>query len=193
MAIHYRVNAGYLDKKHWTQDPSIGGGRIIGEVCHFIDFLTYLVGSGPTSLVAQGLPDAGHYSSDNVVISCSFADGSLGTVSYLANGDRSVAKERVEVFCAGKVGILDDFRSLALAENGHQKSRKSSRQDKGHLAAWQAFLQAVTTGGAPPVPYEQVFAVSLATFAAMQSLNNNERVLIESIRQDKVAPHDGGS
>ncbi|HRQ33427.1 MAG TPA: Gfo/Idh/MocA family oxidoreductase, partial [Anaerolineales bacterium] len=98
---HYRINAGYLPPTHWTQNPNIGGGRIIGEACHFIDFVTFLVGAAPVSVTAHALPNEGKYSEDNVSMTFTFPDGSIGVVDYLANGDKSFPKERVEVFCGG--------------------------------------------------------------------------------------------
>jgi predicted dehydrogenase len=117
----YRVNAGYLPLNHWLHDPAQGGGRIIGEGCHFIDFLTFLVGEAPRTINAHSLPDIGRYQSDNAVLTLKFPDGSLGVVSYLANGDKSFPKERVEVFCGGRVAVLDDFRSLEMVHHGQRK------------------------------------------------------------------------
>jgi predicted dehydrogenase/threonine dehydrogenase-like Zn-dependent dehydrogenase len=178
--IHYRVNAGYLPPAHWLHDPAQGGGRIIGEGCHFIDYLTFLVGEAPRSVQAVGLPDYGRYHEDNVELTFHFADGSLGTVSYLANGDKSFSKERVEVFCGGRVVVLDDFRSLELVRDG-RRSREVSRlrQDKGHQAGWQAFVDVVTKGGKPPIPYEHLFGVSRAAFAAVRSLHSGAEEPIE--------------
>lgn len=168
---HYRVNAGYIPLSHWTQDPEQGGGRIIGEGCHFIDFLTYLVGSPPISTSVQGLPDGGRYREDNVVISLTFSDGSIGLVSYLANGDKAFPKERVEVFQSGRVAVLDDFRLLELTFNGKRKSIYSRlRQDKGHRAEWGAFTAAIRAGGPPPIPYDQLFGVMQSTLDAADSL-----------------------
>ncbi len=118
LIAHYRVNAGYLPASHWLHDPIQGGGRIIGEACHFIDYLTFLVGDVPSSVAAFGLPDAGKYQEDNLHLVLSFPDGSLATIDYLANGDKSIPKERLEVFSGGQVAILDDFRTLELVENG---------------------------------------------------------------------------
>jgi len=172
LAAHYRVNAGYLPPTHWTQDPGVGGGRIIGEGCHFIDFLTFLAGQPPVSVRAQALPDAGRYNQDNVVITMGFADGSLGTISYLANGDKSVPKEKLEVFCAGRVAVLDDFRLLEMAKDGKREVvRDRFGQDKGHRAAWKAFLDAVRTGGPPPIAYTDLIEVTRATFKAVEGLN----------------------
>lgn len=177
LAAHYRINAGLLALTHWLHDPEQGGGRIIGEGCHFIDFLTFLVGTAPVSVSAQALPDGGRYREDNVVLTFAFADGSLGTVSYLANGDKSFPKERVEVFAGGRVAVLDDFRSLELIQEGRrQKISASLRQDKGHLPEWQAFSAALQAGGPPPIPYEHLWGVTQATFCAVQSLRSGQRV-----------------
>jgi len=102
LAAHYRVNAGFLPERHWLHDPAVGGGRIIGEGCHFIDYLIFLTGSLPVKVQTFALPDAGRYHEDNVQIVLTFPDGSLGTVTYLANGDRSLPKEHLEVFSAVK-------------------------------------------------------------------------------------------
>jgi predicted dehydrogenase/threonine dehydrogenase-like Zn-dependent dehydrogenase len=172
MHVHYRVNAGYLPPNHWTQDPAIGGGRIIGEACHFIDFITFLVGASPINVTAHALPDNGKYREDNVSMTFTFPDGSIGVVDYLANGDKSFPKERVEVFCGSKIAVLDDFRSLELVENGNRKTIKGA-QDKGWKNEWIVFAKAVREGGQPPIPYEQLISVTKASFAAVESIRNN--------------------
>jgi len=166
---HYRVNAGYLPPTHWTQEPEQGGGRIIGEACHFVDFITFLVGSAPLSVSAHALPDDDKYHEDNVSMTFTFADGSIGVVDYLANGDRSMPKERVEVFCAGRVAVMDDFRSLEMVQDGKRKVVKGA-QDKGWTNEWKAFAKTLREGGQPPIPYEQLIGVTKATFAATESL-----------------------
>ena len=176
---HYRVNAGAIPLSHWVHDPVQGGGRLIGEGCHFIDFLTFLVGSPPLTVSASGLPDAGRYREDNLSLTFSFSDGSIGTLSYLANGDKAFAKERVEVFCAGRVAVLDDFRSLELVQQGRRQVQHARlRQDKGHQAEWQAFSSALLAGGPPPIPYEHLFGVTRASFAAVQALRSGQSVQI---------------
>ncbi|OGO12785.1 MAG: hypothetical protein A2030_11100 [Chloroflexi bacterium RBG_19FT_COMBO_50_10] len=176
----YRINAGNIPLSHWVHDPIQGGGRIIGEGCHFVDFLTFLVGTPPISVYAQALPDDGHYREDNVVMIFAFADGSLGTVSYLANGDKAFPKERVEVFAGGRVGVLDDFRTLELAHQGKRQVIHSRlRQDKGHHAEWEAFSAAILAGGPAPIPYEHLFGVTEAIFAAMDALRSRKSVPIE--------------
>jgi predicted dehydrogenase len=179
LVAHYRVNAGYLPLNHWTHDPQQGGGRIIGEGCHFLDFLTFLVGAPPVAVRAQALPDAGRYREDNAVIALSFQDGSLGTISYLANGDKSFPKERVEVFSAGRVAVLDDYRQLETVRDGRRQVYRSRlRQDKGHRGEWEAFASAVLAGGPPPIPYEDIFGVMRATFAAVEALRSQEELRI---------------
>jgi predicted dehydrogenase len=173
LVASYRINAGYIPLSHWTQDTEQGGGRIIGEGCHFVDFLSYLVGQPPTVVTARALPDNGRYHQDNVVITLTFGDGSLGTILYLANGDKSFPKEKVEVFRAGRVAVLDDFRSLEMVKDGHhQVVRDRFGQNKGHRAAWKSFLDAVKAGGPPPIPYSTLIGVTRATFQATEALNH---------------------
>jgi predicted dehydrogenase len=167
--MHYRVNASLIPLTHWTQDPTQGGGRLIGEGCHFIDLLTYLAGAAPLSVSAHALPDQGKYRQDNVSMTFAFPDGSVGVVDYLANGDKSFPKECLEVFCAGSVAVLDDFRSLEMTRDGRRTHLKKA-QDKGWRAEWVAFTDAIKKGGPPPIPYEQLIGVTRATFAAVESL-----------------------
>ncbi len=169
---HYRVNAGYLPLNHWTHDPEIGGGRIIGEACHFVDFITFLVGASPVSVSAHALPDNSKYREDNVSMTFTFPDGSIGVVDYLANGDKSVPKERVKVFCGGKVAVLDDFASLQMIKDGKKKEIKGT-QDKGWVSEWKAFTKSIREGGEPLIPYEQLIGVTKSTFAAVESLQLN--------------------
>jgi predicted dehydrogenase/threonine dehydrogenase-like Zn-dependent dehydrogenase len=171
LAMNYRVNAGYIPREHWVNDPEQGGGRILGEVCHFVDFLIFLAGSVPVELHAQTLPNQGQYSEDNLTVSLRFFNGSQGTISYLANGDRSFSKERLEVFGGGAVAVLDDFRRLELVRDGHRRVTRSLwRQDKGHAAAWKAFSRALETGSAAPIPFEEIVVSTLATMRIKDSI-----------------------
>jgi predicted dehydrogenase/threonine dehydrogenase-like Zn-dependent dehydrogenase len=173
--IHYRINAGPIPLNHWTQDPEIGGGRIIGEACHFIDFITFLVGAPPVSVTAHALPDNGKYREDNVSMTFTFPDGSIGVVDYLANGDKAFPKERVEVFCGGQVAVLDDFVSLQITRDGKIKEEKAA-QDKGWVNEWRALTKAIRAGGEPLIPYEQLIGVAKSTFAAAESMRSNKSV-----------------
>ena len=177
MHVHYRINAGYIPLNHWTQDPEFGGGRIIGEGCHFIDFITFLVGESPVSVSAHALPDAGKYREDNVSMTLTFPDGSIGVVDYLANGDKSFPKERVDVFCGGQVSVLDDFVSLETVRDG-RKTRAKGAQDKGHVNEWKAFAKSIREGGEPPIPYEQLVGATKSTFAAVESIRTSKSVSI---------------
>jgi predicted dehydrogenase len=179
LIAHYRVNAGYLPMTHWLHNPDEGGGRIIGEGCHFVDYLTFLVGDVPVSVHARALPNASRYRDDNVQLTFTFRDGSIGTVTYLANGDKIFPKERVEVFCGGRVAVLDDYRSLETVYNGkRQVHRTRLRQDKGHRAEWEVFSKAIIAGVSPPIPYEHLFGVMEATFSASEALPQNKEVQV---------------
>ncbi|HEB65606.1 MAG TPA: hypothetical protein ENJ02_08700 [Chloroflexi bacterium] len=175
LAMHYRVNAGYIPLTHWLHDPAQGGGRLVGEACHFVDFLTFLAGAPPVRVTAQALPDGGRYRGDNFVLTFTFPDGSLGTVTYLANGDKAFPKERVEAFSGGRVAVLDDFRSLEMVAEGRRKMLRSRlRQDKGHRAEWVAFAEAVRSGGEPPIPYAHLWGVHQALYAALEALASGQ-------------------
>ena len=175
--VHYRINAGYITLNHWTQDETLGGGRIIGEGCHFIDLITFLVGAAPVSVTAHALPDNGKYREDNVSITLTFPDGSIGVVDYLANGDKSFAKERVEIFGGGAIAVLDDFRRLETVRDGKRKEERMA-QDKGFTNEWKAFAKSIREGGAPPIPYEQLIGVTKATFAAVESIRSGKPISI---------------
>ena len=174
---HYRINAGHLPLHHWTQDESLGGGRIIGEACHFIDMLTFLVGAPPVSVTAHALPNNGKYRDDNVSMTFTFPDGSLGIVDYLANGDKSMPKERLEVFCEGMVAVLDDYVSLTTVKDGKRKEERGA-QDKGWKAEMAAFAESIKGGGEAPIPYEHLLGVTRSTFAAVESIRKNSQSII---------------
>jgi predicted dehydrogenase len=170
LAIHYRVNAGFLPADHWLNDPQQGGGRIVGEVCHFVDFLQFLTGSAIVEVETRSLPNPGQYSNDNLMCLLRFADGSQGTISYLANGDKSFSKERIEVFGGGRVAVLEDFHRLELIRGGAKRvARSFLRQDKGHRGEWAAFLAAIRNGSGAPIPLAEIVNTMRATFALEES------------------------
>ncbi len=180
LAMTYRVNAGPLPPTHWLHDPQIGGGRLIGEACHFIDLLTHIANQLPQRVTVSALPDQGSYKEDNFSLTIEFANGSVGQVLYVANGDRALPKERLEVFGGGRAAILDDFRRLELVAGGRRRVERAwLRQDKGHRAQWLAFSQAIEAGGPPTIPYDQLFAVTQASFAGLESLRSHQPVDIE--------------
>ena len=181
LALHYRINAGYLSPDHWVNDREQGGGRILGEVCHFVDMLMFLAASPVVEVEARAVGNAGRYSGDNLLISLHFANGSEGTISYLANGDRSFSKERIEVFGGGAVAVLDDFRRLELVRNGRKEAIHSRwRQDKGHRAEWAAFVQSVQRGGEAPIPFEDIVCSTLATLRVDESLATGARLPVNA-------------
>jgi predicted dehydrogenase/threonine dehydrogenase-like Zn-dependent dehydrogenase len=157
------VNAGAIPAEHWTQDREVGGGRIVGEGCHFIDLLRFLAGERITAVRTNTMDSP---SADSVSIELRFADGSIGTVHYLANGSKSFPKERVEVFAQGRVLQLDNYRRLTgFGWPGFKKMNLWS-QDKGQKACAAAFVQAVASGGASPIPFEELIEVGRATIVA---------------------------
>jgi predicted dehydrogenase/threonine dehydrogenase-like Zn-dependent dehydrogenase len=170
LALHCRVNAGFIPATHWVNDPAQGGGRILGEVCHFVDFLSFLVGASPATVEARGLTNPGKYSDDNVIISLQFPDGSQGTITYVANGDKSYSKERIEVFGGGAVAALEDFRKLELVHRGRkQVVRSFIRQDKGHIGEWKLFAKSIMSGEGAPIPFNEIVASTLSTLRIAES------------------------
>ena len=174
MMAHIRINAGYLPPHHWTQGKQ-DGGRILGEVCHFVDWARSAIGSSIQQVSAFALPDVTRYNRDNVSITLTFQDGSLANLLYLANGDKSVPKEYIEVFCQGRVARLNDFHSLELSHEGKTRSIKSSG-DKGHQREIELVLAAIQQGTECPIPFEQVIETSRATLAVVASIERGQPV-----------------
>lgn len=151
------VNAGAIPANHWTQDPAVGGGRLVGEGCHFIDLLRHLAGS---PLVSHSVVAMDTKIRDSAAITLRFADGSIGTIHYLANGHKSFPKERLEVFVDGRILQLDNFRSLRGFGWPGFSSMKLWKQDKGQNDCSLAFVQALGRGGPSPIPLEEIIEVS---------------------------------
>lgn len=168
------MNAGAIPAEHWTQDSDVGGGRIIGEACHFIDLMRFLAGSEIISVQARRMGDTGDgaITEDKASITLGFADGSFGTIFYLANGAASFPKERVEVFAAGRVLQLDNFRKLKGFGWPGFKKMNLWKQDKGQNACAAAFLTAIEQGASTPIPAEEIFEVSRVTIEAAEILRN---------------------
>ncbi len=179
LSINYICNAGFAPKESWTQDVNVGGGRIIGEGCHFIDWMVWLTNSAPTKVYAQsiGKETAKALKQDNVMISIQFEDGSIGTVSYLASGDKSFTKEHIEVYGGGCIGIIDDFRRGLFTCNGRTEKLKGN--SKGHKEQWVAWSKTLKQGGISPIPFEEIVTSTWTTLKVIDSLNCGEAIRIK--------------
>lgn len=177
IAAFYRVSAGRLDPAHWTHDLEQGGGRILGEACHFVDSLAFLTCS-PVEVVyatGYGAPELPVQARDTVLGDLTFGDGSVGTILYAADGSPRVSKERVEAYTGQQTGILDDYRTLELHSRSGTRKVRRRRPEKGHQQEVEAFLRAVERGE-PPVPLEEVANVSSATLALVESMRTGRPV-----------------
>jgi len=177
MFISYRINAGYVPPDHWMQNKEEGGGRIIGEVCHFIDLCQFLCQSEYQSVFAQNIGN--DVLRDNVAITVKFKDGSIATVNYLANGDKSFPKERMEIFCENAIAVVDDFRLLHLVRGGKSNVVKG-RQDKGHKKQMELWIQSLIEGKGAPVPFAESVNSTIATFMVHESLNTEKVIPFDS-------------
>lgn len=176
ISVNFTVNAGQLPANHWLHNPQVGGGRIIGEGCHFIDLVLHIVGHPITSVQAAQFGEAaGPLRQDKMTILMTFADGSIGSVLYWSNGGKSYPKERVEVFSEGRVAVIDNWRSLQTFD-WPNSPRLRTRQDKGHRSEVQLFLDRVQQGGPPLISFDQLEMVTAASFAAVESARDGKRV-----------------
>ncbi|MBK8006565.1 MAG: Gfo/Idh/MocA family oxidoreductase [Gemmatimonadetes bacterium] len=163
MQLHYRINAGRVPAQSWVHDPAVGGGRIIGECCHFLDLAGALVGQ-PAERISAVASTA-----DSIAVLAGYPDGSVATVEYFSFGHPGVSKERLEVVCDGGIYRLDDFRSLTWDTGAGRGTESAGTQDKGHRGSIAAFLESVRTGGPAPVPLADQVASMQATFRAIEA------------------------
>jgi predicted dehydrogenase/threonine dehydrogenase-like Zn-dependent dehydrogenase len=172
LTVSIRFNAGEIPADHWTQNDEAGGGRIVGEACHAIDLATYLTGSVPVRVFAESIggPRAPAVTDDQCFITLRHANGSISNIGYLAGGDRAYPKERVEVLGGGRLAVIDDFRVVETSAGGKRTRTKAWGQDKGHAAEIEAFAHALQAGGAPPISWAELRAVSLASILAVRSI-----------------------
>lgn len=176
-SIIIRINSGVMPVDHWVNDPEIGGGRIIGEACHFIDLAMFLADSPIVSVSADSMNDPNHLN-NTVVINLKMQNGSVASICYFSNGNKDVPKEYIEVFCGGTIAQIDDFKSLKVYGK-NSKVIKFKRQDKGHAAGVQTFLKSIKEGNACPIPFHESYLSMLATFKVNQSLLENRKIVIE--------------
>ena len=168
VALTYRVNAGAIPANSWIQDAAEGGGRVIGEACHFIDLMQYLAGDDlPVEAFAHATPAA---TRDTLTVTLKFARGSVASLCYASTGDRSYPKERVEVFGGGVSALIDDFRHSETWNAGHRTRHRSWKQDKGFDGELDAFVRVARGGGEWPISLASLAATTRATFAIMESL-----------------------
>jgi predicted dehydrogenase/threonine dehydrogenase-like Zn-dependent dehydrogenase len=178
LVITMRVNAGAIPK-HWSVTAEEGGGRIIGEACHFVDLIQAIAGSRIKTVFASSVPVVGERLEENICANFVLEDGSIASLNYNALGDTSFPKEYIEVFGDGKVATLNDFRDLTLVSGGKSSTEKQ-KQDKGHASEMQLFVESVQKGLPCPIPFEQSVSATLATFAILESCRLGEPVDVAS-------------
>lgn len=172
MTMIYRINAGAIPKDSWIQDMEVGGGRILGEACHFIDYLTYLNGSLPIKVSAQALADPENLN-DTVNFMLQFENGSTGVVCYYSNGANSLTKEYVEIFSSGTTAILNDFKELRVYGKGKPSKIKLFNQNKGQKEMVESFVNSIIANGKAPISFSEIVAVTRATFKVLESISEN--------------------
>jgi polar amino acid transport system substrate-binding protein len=178
LLVHYRVNAGFLGRESWYQDPAEGGGRILGEVCHFLDYVPFLAGAPITRVFAAGMRDPrGHFrADDNLSVTVTCADGTVGTVLYAAAGDAAMPKERVEVLGRGRSAILDNYQALTTWAGNRKKHVKAVSVDKGHAIQIARWVETLLAGAPAPIAWSALLTASRATLATIESLETGRPV-----------------
>jgi predicted dehydrogenase len=174
----FRINAGKLPKEHWVNDPEIGGGRIIGEICHFIDLAYYYAGSSVKSLYATEIKDA-DLLQDTLVIQLAFDNGSIASINYFSNGNKKLPKEYIEIYAGGITAVIDDFRQLKVFGN-KISGYKLKKQDKGHRAEIEVFLDSIKKGKQSPIPFEDLVHTTAVTFMVAESLKKGQPVYLKA-------------
>lgn len=179
MNVIATMNAGYIPQDSWVQDPAVGGGRIIGEACHYIDLVTCLTGSLVKSVFMQAMGENPRETTDNASIILKYGNGSLGVVNYFANGHKSYSKERIELYYQGKNLVLDNFRKLyGYGYDGSLLSDRimKTKQDKGHGEQFKRLVKNWETGGPALIPFSEIINSTKATFSALDSLRAGEEI-----------------
>ena len=168
--INIRVNAGFIPKDHWTQNPNVGGGRVIGEMCHFIDLMQFFTDAKPVKVYAVSIETTNNNltPNDNISITVTFSDGSIGNLLYLGNGDKSLPKELIEVFSGGKIGRIHDFRGGELHKGN--KAIKIKLDGKGHKQEVEAFITSLKSGNQAPISFESICLTTTVTFKILDSI-----------------------
>jgi predicted dehydrogenase len=180
--ILIRVNAGPIPDTHWIQRPEDGGGRIVGELCHFVDLAACLAGAMPARVFAAGGPaHRPPLLRDDLCVTLTFTDGSVAAIIYAASGDTAYPKERVEVFCAGKVLAIDDFKGLTITEGGRARTSRTRQADKGHGSEVKAFLDLARGDVVPELSFVDCVSSMAATFKVVESLSTGQPVDVPAV------------
>src|SRR5690606_2403928 len=179
MNVIATMNAGSIPPHVWVNDIKVGGGRIIGEACHFIDLITYLTGSKVKSVCMNAMGTHPEENTDNASILLKYENGSTGVVNYFSNGSKSYSKERVEVYSQDRTLVMDNFRDTrGYGFKGF--SRLKTGLDKGHKNQFHRLIDRMQSGGEPLIPFDELVNTSKASFAAIESLRENRWVTIEN-------------
>ena len=182
--VQIRVNAGPLSKDHWLNDPVQGGGRILGEGCHFIDLLLFLVNDPPSFVYAVGCGEDSVERAQDAAITVAFENGSVGAVMYNSMGDSRFPKERIEIYGGQSVGVIDDFRTGLIVADGRERKLKSGKkQDKGQIEMLKRLVEALTSDQNPIIPYEQLVMSTRTIFAVTRSLASGKPEMVESLQK----------
>jgi len=177
LMICARMNAGFLPKEHWTHDPIEGGGRIVGEACHFIDLINFLAGARPVQVFATAVPLGGKIQTkDNVFVTIDFENGSRGCVLYTSLGNKNAPKEYIEIFGGDKVMTIDNFKSALLYTSSGRRKYKLFGQDKGHFNEFKTFIETIRQGLPAPIPLDELINSSLITLKAIESLRSGQPI-----------------
>ena len=181
MVIGCRINAGYMDPKNPDFDPDIGGGRIIGEACHFVDLIQFFTGSTPVEVYSGTISGgSGSYlSADNMIATIKLADGSVGTIMYTAAGDKAYPKERVEIFCSGAVYVIDNFKSWQVRRQGHKGGGRGWNIDRGYRTELDTLFDCVRESKPFPVSLESYVLTTLTTFCIEESRRKGAPVSVD--------------
>ncbi|MDH4138608.1 MAG: Gfo/Idh/MocA family oxidoreductase, partial [Anaerolineae bacterium] len=180
LVVYVRANAGYAPPESWVHDPQEGGGRLIGEACHFVDLIQCLTGGLPTEVHAVPVKaQTGPALHDNVVINLRLNNGSAGCIVYTSAGDKSFPREYVEVFGNGAVAVIDNFREMRFVQGGRTQRKRGWEVDRGHVAEMRAFLEAARNGGPSPVAFREYVATTLTTLAMIESIRRRAPVAVD--------------
>jgi predicted dehydrogenase/threonine dehydrogenase-like Zn-dependent dehydrogenase len=178
MLVSYRINAGTVPKESWLHDEQMGGGRIVGEVCHFVDWCEHLIGARPLSVQADSVGSSDEQIADSMVATIRYADGSLATIQYVSLGSAELGKERIEIFADGRTAVVDDFISTSF-HGGPKRAPLKTKQDKGFAGEVSAFLDSILRGGEPPIGFASITRTTRLTFAILESLRSGRVVTPE--------------